>query len=424
MSMKPLRFIPFRNIDILSMCLSHDGLQATKHQQFEQVYLLIQGILHFEFHARLNALKNSYAPFDPDADTRKIKNGSNSVDQLVTLLEDILNKANYEKIPQSELEQALNEESLFKIKLQVDFDDFSEVLLYCRGEKTKTEQLSSWFGLVKKTLFFTNYDRVVIFLKQKKSTSNFVSDNNKISETTFLKLFRNVPKADLEMLFPNTKIRMRTIDKIMIGVPAALSGGIVIATKLGATVILLGSLIGFWLGLSATEIEMDKTKLLILLAGVAALAGYLWKQLSNFKNKKLRFMKTLTDNLYFKNLDNNAGVFHRIIDDAEEEENKEIILAYYFLLISHDGLSKSALDMKIECWFKQEWQCEVNFEIDDALDKLQEYLLVKKHNDIFFAEPIEHALTILDKRWDNFFTPGKKTEEQFIARKNVHLAEI
>jgi hypothetical protein len=27
---------------------------------------------------------------------------------------------------------------------------------------------------------------------------------------TMLKLFRNIPKADLEMLFPNTQLKMRT----------------------------------------------------------------------------------------------------------------------------------------------------------------------------------------------------------------------
>ena len=43
-------------------------------------------------------------------------------------------------------------------------------------------------------------------------------------------------------------------------------------------------------------------------------------------------MKALADSLYFKNLDNNAGVFHHLVDAAEEEEFKEAVLAYYFLL--------------------------------------------------------------------------------------------
>ena len=41
------------------------------------------------------------------------------------------------------------------------------------------------------------------------------------------------------MLFPNSEVRMKTIDKLIIGVPAAVSGVVVIVTKLGATLILL-----------------------------------------------------------------------------------------------------------------------------------------------------------------------------------------
>ena len=94
------------------------------------------------------------------------------------------------------------------------------------------------------------------------------------SGSTLLKLFQNVPKADLEMLFPNTRVRMRTIDKLLIGVPALISGGIVLTTKLGASLVLLGSLLGFWLGLGGHPVEMNKTSIMVLLAG---LGGYLWK---------------------------------------------------------------------------------------------------------------------------------------------------
>ena len=51
-------------------------------------------------------------------------------------------------------------------------------------------------------------------------------------------------------------------------------------------------------------------------------------------------MKALSDNLYFKNLDNNAGVFYHLIDAAEEEEFKEAVLAYYFLLTAKDPVNQ------------------------------------------------------------------------------------
>ena len=42
------------------------------------------------------------------------------------------------------------------------------------------------------------------------------------------------------MLFPNTEVRMKTVDKLMIGVPAA-SGIALLVTKLGPTLLLVGS---------------------------------------------------------------------------------------------------------------------------------------------------------------------------------------
>ena len=68
---------------------------------------------------------------------------------------------------------------------------------------------------------------------------------------TVLKLFRNVPAADLEMLFPNTEVRIKPLDMLLIGVLAAVGGIVVWMTKLLGTLLLLGSLLAFWLGLRA-----------------------------------------------------------------------------------------------------------------------------------------------------------------------------
>jgi hypothetical protein len=76
------------------------------------------------------------------------------------------------------------------------------------------------------------------------------------------------------------------------------------------------------------------------------------KQWLKFKNRKILFMKTLADNLYFKNLDNNEGVLNHVIDGAEEEECKEALLAYYFLLKHPAGMTEAQLDDAIEGWLE------------------------------------------------------------------------
>ena len=398
------RFIPFRKADIVQMCLQENQL-AGQEDDFRRLAHMLGSVFHFEFHQVVEALKDSYAPVDPDADTRSIDNNTAPVEHgFVERLNGLLEKANYERVSEAELNQALTEASMFRIRLHVDFDDFSEVLLFCRGVSQRQETLSSLFGLIKKTIHFTNYDRVVLYLRFR---DDFAQGKGQMPVckpgATLLKLFQNVPRADLEMLFPNTAVRMRLIDKFIIGVPAAISGGVVLTTKLGASLVLMGSLLGFWLGLSSEPAELNKTALMVVLAGVVALGGYLWKQFNNFKNRKMRFMQALTQNLYFKNLDNNAGVFHRLANDAEEEESKEAVLAYYFLLSSEQTMKREDLDKKIEHWLADQWQCQVDFEIDDALNKLLALKLVNEADGRLSVVSIQQGIKNLDQRWDDYY---------------------
>jgi hypothetical protein len=401
------RFIPFRRQDIVDMCL-RDARTGVEEEKFRQLAHMLEQIFHFEFHRVIEGLKNAYADLDPDQDTRRLGlPGAGDAPAFVDLLDGLLEKANYERIGEAELNQALNESSLFKIRLQVDFADFAEVLLFARGQSMRSEILPTWFGLRSRRIEFINYDRVVVYLRVRDDYQNAARDYSYCrAGATLLRLFRNVPRADLEMLFPNTQVRMRLVDKLLIGVPALVSGGIVLTTKLGASMVLLGSLFGYWLGLHSEPTELNQGRVMVLAAGAATLGGYLWKQFSNFRNRKIRFMQALTQNLYFKNLDNNAGVFHRLVNDAEEEETKEALLAYYFLLISPRALAKDELDRQIEDWFRDAWNCELDFEIDDALQKLHSLGLVEESAGGLQAVPVDQGIRLLDQRWDNYFVPA------------------
>ncbi len=404
------RFIPFRKTDIVAMCCEDDHLPKEDVLKFQDVCKLLTSIFHFRFHKNLEILKDSYAPVNPDSDTKHVypKTSEEKIQMeavLITELKQLLDAANFEVITKEDLDRALQEESLFKIRLNVDFDDFEEVLFFRRGESTKEETVVSFFGLRKKEISFINYDRVVIYVKYK--DQNYF-DQQKRKElyftpgSTIIKLFQNIPRSDLEMLFPNTEVKMKTIDKLIIGVPAAVGGIIMLATKLGATLLLTGTLFSFWLGMHDEPVVLDQTALFGLAVGFGTLGGFLWKQFSNFKNRKIQFMKTLADNLYFKNLDNNTGVFHRLIDAAEEEECKEAILAYYFLLRS-DKSNMKELDRTIEQWFQENYQHDLDFEITDALEKLEELGLAETHGDQITAMPLDDARVKLDAIWDHYF---------------------
>jgi hypothetical protein len=408
------RFIPYRKQDIVQMCLNELEHQ-TSPASFNQFCDLLASSIHFEYHKLLESLKNDYAPFDPNADTRRLKALSSeqksvAKNSFAKNFSKVLNAANFEKITEQDLQDALTEESLFKVRLEVEFEDFEQVVFYRRGESQLSETLTSLWGLRKQTINFTNYDRVAVFITLK-DKSHF-ERKNKLPigfepSSTIIKLFQNVPKADLEMLFPNSEVKMRRIDKIIISASAVVGGAIVLVTKLGASILLLAALFAFWLGWREDSVEMTQQHVLSFGIGMGVLGGFIFKEWSKFKNRKIKFMKALSDNLYFKNLDNNAGVFHTLIDAAEEEDFKEAILAYTFLLKTTNGLSSKDLDAEIESWFEKKYQCDLDFEISDALNKLVRMKLVECKNDKYFPLSLDAAKQRLDLQWDSLFSYNK-----------------
>ena len=57
------------------------------------------------------------------------------------------------------------------------------------------------------------------------------------------------------------------------------------------------------------------------------------KAVFSFMANKTRYMQSLTANLYFQNLANNASALAHLIDAAEAEECKELLLAYFTLYV-------------------------------------------------------------------------------------------
>lgn len=411
MSTRLERFIPFQKADVLEMCLKEQYLEKEDHESFRKVCKMIEGLLHFEYNERLERMKRAYDPFNPDSDTRTIKKYSDEEKLKLQKafakdLGDLLNSANFEKIMDNDLMKAMKDESLFKIRLQVDFNDFEEVVFFCRGENKKKETLVKWFGLKKEEIEFTNYERVAIYIKFKgekyfteKKRKNLLFD----PDATIIKLFQNVPKSDLEMLFPNSKVRMKMIDKLLIGVPAVAFGVAMIITKLGASIMLIASVIAFWLGLRKNDVMINQDHLIALAIGLGTVGGYIFRQVNEFKNRKLRFMKKLSDSLYFKNLDNNSGVFFNINDAAEEEDFKEAVLAYYFLLVAKKEITEKELDENIEKWFAEKWNCQLDFESDDALAKLDRFQLITRNGEQISCKSLPEAKQQLTTLWNNHF---------------------
>lgn len=393
-------FMPFQRHDLLRMLRSEGSLDPTQSSIFDRAVQEIESFFAREFHEQRQRLKALYAPFDPDADTRAVSvladvpaansekpsfEAEEELDHLEQALAGTLQRGNYELLDEADLKRAFRSASLFQIRLKVDLKAYRRAFLYCRGSSKRSETLSLFFGLVKRRIEFTNFDRVLLFLEFAETPK--ASGAEMLAGRVMIKLFQNVPDADLEMLFPNTRVAMRWSDRLLIGIPALASGAVVVMTKLSSSLLLLATLIGFWLGVHSEPVTLDKQGLIIIGAGLGALGAYLWKQWSSYRNRKARFRQALTRDLYFKLLDNNAGVLLRILDDAEDSECKESFVALYFLMRCAQPISSQDLDQQIETWFSSNWSARVDFDIDDALAKLARIGLAHELDGMWSRDP-------------------------------------
>jgi hypothetical protein len=245
----------------------------------------------------------------------------------------------------------------------------------------------------------------------------------------FLKYFRNIPSSDLATLFPNVRAIMGTMDRILIGVPAIV-GGAPILLKVFSTVSVLIAVIGVYIGLSTAVLThllgsyfeiphtLDSPQIASALAGVSALAalgGFLMSQWVRYERKSLQYQKQITDNVYFHNINNNSGIFDYIIGAAEEQECKEAFLAYYFLLTSKEPLDQPSLDARVEDWLLKTFGFDIDFEVDDALAKLDRLGILRKHDTHLSVVSLDESLVRLDHRWDNFFTFNNEITQSMIA---------
>ena len=122
-SMSDARFIPFRKHDITNLCQAYLG--ESQSGSFMEFATLLQSVTHYQYHELLESLKNNYAPFDPNSDTRTLipitdEQRTSYQSAFAKDFATVLNAANFETITNQDLQDALNEESLFKVRLAVE----------------------------------------------------------------------------------------------------------------------------------------------------------------------------------------------------------------------------------------------------------------------------------------------------------------
>lgn len=215
-------------------------------------------------------------------------------------------------------------------------------------------------------------------------------ESPEVDWTIHLKMFKHIPLADIEMIFPEKHVKMKSFDVTML----CLTG--------------LTGLFAVYRGLQKGG------KLAIIMMSVLGL--YIVKVITGYRRVRANYMARITRDLYHKNLDNNVGVIQYLVDTLEEQEFKEAVLVYFVLWNEGKAMSEEEIDGKAELFLQQHFDgIEIDFEVDDALDKVivreddsRKHLpivdVIQTAQGILYkAKPIEEALRVMDEKWDNFY---------------------
>lgn len=403
------RFIPVVYDELQQDVIGHLGVDQQKQETYRHFAKMLQQYYHAKFYDGLRRLKSLYLPFNPDADTisRRAYSAETYLQMKADLLAEVhplLDNANYEELTEEALNVAMSKTSPYGVEVSVDFDDFEDISLFYRGESYKYEEKRQWRSLYlkKERIRINIYRRLFLILKPKtlmkraeeiaardgkelEKVAKKLRKGNKVlvegekSERIFIKLFKDIPHPDLEMLFPNTQVRMTMFDKLKLGVTGG--GG-----TIGGLVTMIGKI--------GTVIEPTA-----LIMAVGGFGGVLWRQVKTVFTQHTRYMATLAKHLYYYNLDNNVGALTNMVDMAESEESKEALLAYLFIVKDNGDLDRKRLDQAIEAYMSETYGLPMDFEVDDGIGKLLRLGLIEEREGHLHALEVDEALNRLQTSW-------------------------
>ncbi|MGV6818032.1 MAG: DUF3754 domain-containing protein [Thiotrichales bacterium] len=374
-------FIPVSRFALVDYLARTEQWQQASSQAISQFFSSLSGWRHESYKNRLARMKSAYLAFSPDRDTKQILEYSEAErralqETLIADLKILLAKANYISLSRTDLESIFQKNNAHGLELTVDLSEYEEMLLFYRGLTETQIQTRCWktLFLKKKTVESRKFQRLFLLLKLKPEQirieeimrEDSVSEKharrqlirnrkalpeNSGDEQIYLKLFKNIPEIEMEMLFPNTRVALKPFDKLKLGITAG--GGT------SASVIA-----------TATKFTAAANPMTAA-AALAGLVGAVFRQVSKILVQRNKYSMLLAQKLFFHNLANNRSVLALLSDRAEEEEFKEAVLTFFF--ISNGAYQPENLDQlstDIEVFMHTQFGVETRFEAQESVDDL------------------------------------------------------
>jgi len=373
--------------------------------QFGEVVRLLTAVLHYETMDELERLRALYRPLDPTEVSAALPDAP----AFMRELESVLAMASFTEYPASDMIAAAEAGNLQDLKVRTTDAGVSRIRFFARGARPAKLDVRRFWGLHRTMVDSEILDDVLIVIELakevEKSTAKALARIRRGVRpgAILLKHFGDVPRTDLVTLHPGANPAMKRRDQLILGVPAV-AGGIPLLTQLGPALVVIFTVLAAVFGFEGAELTDDALKrALAALSGLVALGAFLMRQRLKFDRQKLFYQKQLADTVYFHTIANNAGVIDGLVGAAEDQDCKEAMLAYHTLLAG-GPMTKVALDHAVEAFLRDAFAMDVDFEIGDAMAKLERLKLVTLEGDVYKALSTNDALARLDEAWDGYFS--------------------
>ncbi|KAH7851651.1 hypothetical protein Vadar_014766 [Vaccinium darrowii] len=230
-----------------------------------------------------------------------------------------------------------------EISSESEQDDF-----YVERIRLENMELSFRNLLGKMTIQEPTFDRIIVVYRR-------ASPKTKTERGIFVKHFKNIPMADMEIVLPEKKNPSLTPMDWVTFLASAIVGLVAVVRSL----------------------DTPTGDLWVMFAILSTVIGFCAKTYFTFQQNMATYQNLITQSMYDKQLDSGKGTLLHLCDDVIQQEVKEVIIAF-FILMEQGKATMQDLDLRCEELIMEEFNERCNFEVDDAVQKLQKLGIVSR----------------------------------------------
>ncbi|CAH8358565.1 unnamed protein product [Eruca vesicaria subsp. sativa] len=381
----------------LTTALSLHFAEKYERDEFLRFCQRVECTIRAWYHLHFEDLMQLYSLFEPVRGAHRLQQQNLSPDEIDVLehqflqhLFEVMEKSNFKVITNEEIEVALSaqyrlnlpivvNEAKLDTKLLTRFfskfprhdlphfaDKFKKNNIWEEGNSIETEKDSLYIERIrieklklslsnlmsKITIQEPTFERIIVVYRR-------VSGKRETERNIYVKHFKSIPMADMEIVLPEKKNPGLTpLDWVKFLVSAAI--GLV-------TVV--------------SSVSLKKTDIRVIAAILSTVVAYCVKTYFTFQRNLVDYQSLITRSVYDKQLDSGRGTLLHLCDEVIQQEVKEVIISFYMLIKQDHSTSKEELDMQCETFIKEEFNESCNFDVDDAVKKLEKLGLVSRDSE-------------------------------------------